>query len=63
MFKYLKDLFTHRSATEIVNASLVTYQRQLLACEEQAAYYAKMTEYYREGIDRISGKLNSKLHG
>jgi hypothetical protein len=53
MLQKLNPFYTPR-ANELVTQSLVEYERKLVEQEAAAAYHAKMAEYYREGIDRLS---------
>lgn len=48
--RYLKNPQAH----EIAKVTLEDHKRHLLTQESLAAYHAKMAEYYRESIHRLS---------
>ena len=54
MFNYFKNLFNKPTAKQMARETVEEYQRLLLATENQAAYNAKLAEYYREGISRLN---------
>lgn len=41
------------TAAELIQENIVEYQRQLVLQEAAAAYHQKMSEYYRESIQRL----------
>ena len=53
MFKF-QNPFKKPSAAILVKETIEEYQRMLIATENQAAYQAKLAEYYREGITRMT---------
>ena len=54
MFKFLKNLFHKPQAQALVKETIEEYQRMLFTEENRAAYHAKLAEYYRESIGRMS---------
>lgn len=55
MLKYIWRYINPPKAEELAAESLEEHKRLLLREESQAAYHAKMSEYYRESIDRLTG--------
>lgn len=55
MIKYLQKFFVKPQAKDMAREEIEEYQRRLLVSQAQAAYHAKMAEYYQEGIARLAG--------
>lgn len=51
---FITKHFRQPTAIDLAKSSLAEYQRQLLVCQAAAAYNQKMSEYYQEGIARLS---------
>jgi hypothetical protein len=53
MFRYFSSIFCKSTAKELVQESLVTYERALIEAETQALLSAKMVEFYKDAISKL----------
>lgn len=51
--RYLKSTFGNQPAEDLARANLLAYQTAYLKHQCDAAWNAKMAEFYREGIERM----------